>query len=236
MTAPDQRALDVVGRIAARRAVGWRALADAFSPPTTQGVLALRAGEARATIVHATAWLDSDRDRFDPDLALLDASGRAASTLELNDVVDQLTTEHTRLFADGTGLVALLESAYLPAGEPATAIRAILDAHQLTVSESEVAPDHLRSQLAVAATLAERERDLWATGDFEQAKALRVVQQEFLIAHPARFVPALCDCLTRAARLDLYRGWAGVLRSYLSIEAGVDYGRTLPSQRFQATT
>lgn len=236
MTAPDQRALDIVERIAARRAVGWRALADAFSPPTPQGVIALRAGEARATIVRAIAWLDSDRDRFDPDLVLLDASGRAASTFELDDVVDQLTTEHTRLFADGTGLVALRESAYLPAGDPATAIRAILDAHQLTAGEPEVAPDHLRTQLAVAATLAERERDLWVTGDFAQAKALRVVQQEFLLAHPARFVPALCDRLARAARLDLYRGWAGVLRSYLSIEVGVDYGRTVPSERFQVTT
>lgn len=196
MTEPDQRALDVIGGIAARRAAGWRALAAGFGPPTAETVIALRAGTPRATIVHATEWLDSDRERFTPGLDLLDACGRAASALTLDDAVGQLSTEHTRLFAD---------------------------------------PDHLLAQLAESAALAERERDLWLSGDAAQAKALRVVQREYLLAHQARSVPALCAAVTAAARLDLYRAWASVLLGYLSVEAGVDYARTELSTRFPPT-
>ncbi len=54
-----------------------------------------------------------------------------------------------------------------------------------------------------------------------------------MLAHPARFVPTLCARLVAATRLDFYRAWAGLLRSYLSIEAGVDYGRTVLSQTFE---
>lgn len=236
MITPDQRTRDLVARIAERRALGWGALRDAFAPPATQTVIALCEGDTHATIVHATAWLDSDRDRFDPDLALLDAYGRVASSRRLEDVVHELTAEYTRLFADGHGSVALRESAYQPDGDPATAIQGFLDGQGLSPGRSNLEPDHLHVQLSAAAELARRERDAWAEGDFEQAKVLRAAQQEFLLAHMARFVPALCDRLTRAARLDLYRGWAGLLRSYLSIEAGVDYGRTVLSERFTPRT
>ncbi|MHB1475679.1 MAG: molecular chaperone TorD family protein [Dermatophilaceae bacterium] len=236
MTIPDQRTRDLVVRIAERRAIGWRVLLAAFAPPTPQAVVELCDGDTRAVIVHATAWLDSDRDRFDPDLALLDAYRSTACTRPVEAVADELTAEHTRLFADGVGLVALRESAYLPDGDPATAIQAFLDGQTLSPGRSNLEPDHLLVQLAGAAALAQRERDAWASGDFEQAKVLRAVQQEFLLAHMARFVPALCDRLTHAARLDLYRGWAGLLRSYLSIEAGVDYGRTVLSEKFTPRT
>lgn len=236
MTTPDQRTLDLVARIAERRASGWQALLEAFAPPTTQSVVALCEGGTRNAIVHATSWLDSDRDRFDPDLALLGAYGGAASSRHVDDVVHELVAEHTRLFADERGPVPLRESAYLPDGEPATAMQTFLDGQGLTVSRPDVEPDHLLVQLTAAAGLAQRERDAWAVGDFEQAKVLRAVQQEFLLAHPARFVPALCDRLTVASQLDFYRGWAGLLRSYLSIEAGVDYGRTVLSETFQPRT
>lgn len=235
MTAPDQRALDVVGRIAARRALGWRALEDAFAPPKTATVIALCAGSTRATIVYATEWLDSDRERFAPGLDLLDAYSRAASALGLETAVVELRSEHTRLFAEGTGLVALRESAYLSGGAPGSAIEAI-SAHEPAMGIAGVGPDHLVAQLSASAALAERERDLWVAGDAERAKALRAMQREVLLAHQARFVPALCEAVTAAARLDLYRAWAGVLLGYLSIETGVDYGRTVLSRRFQPTT
>ena len=236
MTTPDQRTRDLVARIAERRALGWGALRDAFAPPTTQTVIALCEGGTHATIVHATAWLESDRDRFDPDLALLDAYGRVASSRRLEDVVHELTAEYTRLFADGYGPVALRESAYQPDRDPAIAIQVFLDGQGLAASGPDVEPDHLLVQLAAAAALAQRERDAWAGGDFERAKVLRAEQQEFLLAHMAHFVPELCDRLTGAAQLDLYRGWAGLLRSYLSIEAGVDYGRTVLSEKFTPRT
>lgn len=233
MTTPDQRTRDLVARIAERRALGWRALLDAFAPPTTETVTALCEGGVHATIVHATAWLASDLDRFDPDLALLDGYGRSVCGRPVQDVSDELCAEHTRLFAAGAGLVALRESAYLPDGDPAAAMQAFLDEQELTASRPDAEPDHLLTQLTAAADLAQRERDAWAAGDVEQAKMLRAVQQEFLLAHPARFVPALCDELTAASRLDWHRGWAGLLRSWLSIEAGVDYGRTVLSETFQ---
>ena len=236
MTTPDQRTRDLVARIAERRAVGWEVLLEAFAPPTTQTVVALCEGGTHATLVHAIAWLESDRDRFDPDLALLDTYARAASSGRVEDVVGELTVEHTRLFTSDHELVALRESAYLPEGDPATAIQGFLDGQGMSPGRSNLEPDHLLAQLSAAADLARRERDAWAGGDFEQAKVLRAVQQEFLLAHMAHFVPALCDRLTHAARLDLYRGWAGLLRSYLSIEAGVDYGRTVLSKKFTPRT
>ena len=236
MTAPDQRALDVVGRIAARRALGWRALAEAFGPPSTATVIALCAGSTRATIVYATEWLDSDRERFAPGLDLLDAYSRAASVLGLEAAVVELSSEHKRLFAEGTGLVALRESAYLSGGAPAPAIEAITEAHEPAMRTVGVGPDHLVAHLSASAALAERERGRWVAGDAERAKALRVLQRDVLLAHQARFVPALCDAVTAATRLDLYRAWAGVLLGYLSIETGVDYGRTVLSPRFQPAT
>ena len=236
MTIPDQRTRDLVARIAERRALGWGALLDAFVPPTTQTVTSLCEGGTHASLVHATAWLESERDRFDPDLALLDAYAREACSRRVDDVVDELSAEHTRLFVDDQGLVALRESAYLPGSDPATEIALFLDGQGLTASRPDVEHDHLLAQLAAAADLADRERECWASGDFEQAKVLRAVQREFLLAHPARFVPTLCDRLAGAARLNFYRSWAGLLRSYLSIEAGVDYGRTVLSETFQPRT
>lgn len=236
MTTPDQRTQDLVARIAERRALGWRALLDGFASPTNQTVTSLCEGGTSATIEHATAWLEGDRDRFDPDLALLDAYRREACSRSVDDVVDELSAEHTRLFVDDQGLVALRESAYLPGIDAATQIALFLDGQGLTASRTDVQPDHLLAQLAAAADLADRERDCWTIGDFERAKVLRAVQQEFLLAHPAKFVPALCDRLAGAARLDFYRGWAGMLRSYLSIEAGMDYGRTVLSETFQPKT
>ena len=76
MTTPDQRTRDLVARIAERRALGWGALLNAFAPPTTETVTSLCEGGTHATIVHTTAWLESERDRFDPDLALLVANAR----------------------------------------------------------------------------------------------------------------------------------------------------------------
>ena len=109
MTTPDQRTRDLVARIAERRALGRAALLDAFAPPTTRTVTSLREGGTHAKIVHAIAWLESERDRFDPDLALLDAYARGVCSHRVDDVVDELSAEHTRLFVDDQGLVALRE-------------------------------------------------------------------------------------------------------------------------------
>lgn len=181
-------------------------LQDAFGPPTSETVVGLCEGATHAAVVHATAWLTSDLDRFDPDLALLDTYGRGACPRPVEDVLDELTTEHVRLFAEKGGLL---------------------------VDELAVPPGELVAQLAAVSALVLREQQAWASGDFEQAKHLRASQQEFLLAHPARFVPTLCARLVAATRLDFYRAWAGLLRSYLSIEAGVDYGRTVLSQTFE---
>ena len=236
MTTPDQRTRDLVARIAERRALGWAALLSALAPPTTQTVTSLCDGGTHATIVHATAWLESERDRFDPDLALLDAYGRGACSRPTQDVVAELSAEHTRLFGGHPELVGLSESTYCSGSDPATEITLFMNTQGLTASRPDVAPDHLLTELAVAADLADRERESWASGSFEQAKELRAVQAEFLLAHPARFVPALCDRLADTARLDFYRSWAGLLRSYLSVEAGVDYGRTVLSETFSPRT
>ena len=62
-------------------------------------------------------------------------------------------------------------------------IQDFLDGQGLSPGRSNLEPDHLLAQLSAAADLARRERYAWAEGDFEQAKTLRAVQQEFLLAH-----------------------------------------------------
>lgn len=206
MTTPDRRTRDLVCAIAERRALGWQALQEAFGPPTTQTVLGLCEGTTHAALVHATAWLASDLDRFDPDLALLDAYGRGACARTVEDVLDELTAEHARLFAEEGGLLA---------------------------DELAGDPDRLVPQLAAMTVLVQREREAWADADVERAKQLRTAQREFLLAHPARFVPTLTALQADTTRLNFYRAFAGLLRSNLSIEAGVDYGRTVLSQTFE---
>lgn len=233
MTEPDERARTVVGQITSHRVAGWRVLQQAWAEPTAQLVTALRQGQLRAELERSISWLDSDRDRFEPGLALLASAEQHAAAGAADHHESDLAGEHARMFGGPIPLVPLRESAYVPEGEAVVApLAELYRTHGVPEPAHGLAPDHLQTQLSAMIGLVEAEGDCWRGGDVERAKTLRVVQQELLRGHLGRYLPGVCQRVATISAAPTYRGVAGLLSAHLSVEAGVDYGRDVLSQVF----
>lgn len=103
-------------------------------------------------------------------------------------------------------------------------LRALRDEHLRLFPEGRVEPLRM---LETQADLADAEAEAWSRGDHERAKGIRVEQNELLEAELVDTLPQWCVDLDSRARLMLYKLTPRLLTSYLAVESGRDFDRTV---------
>lgn len=76
--------------------------------------------------------------------------------------------------------------------------------------------DHIGLELAFMAHLAQLALAAQAAGDTARLAELLAAERGFLRAHPLRWAPKWCGCVSQAARTDYYRGLALVTAGVLA--------------------
>ena len=79
--------------------------------------------------------------------------------------------------------------------------------------ETSELPDHAGLEFSMLQELAEKEAAAWEEGNEEQASHWRQLEAEFLRAHPARWVPALCDQIATKAFHPYFRTFSEWIHS-----------------------
>ena len=236
-----RRAWGLLALAADRRALGWRRLAEAFYGPSAAWTEDLLAGRIEADLRLATAWLDSDRELFDPPLAAL----RRFVESEAGDPPDAvriaLEVEHARLFVGPEQVPAPpYESVWVDVdpdsgghvfgGASTAAVEAAYHEHGLVRDPGHHdLPDHVATEQEFCCYLCEREAQAWRDGTPEQAKALRAAAQGFVATHLARFAPDFCAAVRAAAPESCYAAFAGFLLAHLTVESGTPYVEVVTS-------
>ena len=84
-----------------------------------------------------------------------------------------------------------------------------------TVTRAGEPPDHLGIELQFLARLCEEQASAWSADDAPEAVRLQKIEQEFLIAHPLRFVAAWRARVEMMSTRLFYRVWAQWCESFL---------------------
>jgi TorA maturation chaperone TorD len=79
-------------------------------------------------------------------------------------------------------------------------------------------PDHVETELAFMALLAEEEAAAWEQGDPNRAGRWQARQREFLAEHLACWAPELSSRILGATEAPFYRGLAVALRELVAVE------------------
>ncbi|WP_324716124.1 molecular chaperone TorD family protein [Carboxydochorda subterranea] len=87
-------------------------------------------------------------------------------------------------------------------------------------------PDFIGYELDFLRYLAEREAEAWRAGDADKAIEALEMQEGFLSAHAARWIPRFCELMEREAKLDFYRGIALITKGFVGQEV-----ESLPLER-----
>lgn len=236
------RAWELLRETANRRALGWRRLAEAFYLPNGEWVAALLAGQVEKDLVHAVAWLDSDRELFDEPLASLRHFCEAQTGLQVAAVQEGLEVEYARLFIGPAQDLPTqpYESVWLDSdsqsglhlfgGASTMAVEAVYAQYGLVraASHHDLA-DHIATEQEFLCYLCEREAEAWSNGDSKSAKELRAAEQEFLVAHLGKFGPQFCAAVIQAAPDGAYAAFAAYLLALLTTESGTPYVKVVAS-------
>lgn len=224
MKAPTEHAA-----LATARANIYRFLASVFlAPPTDALLVRVRNADFRAAFAD---WVD-------------DAEWNAIT----GSSQDALVTEFNRLFAvPGDGYVPPYESVYSDtvdveytthlicgAGETPTRLGELLWGPSTTVVERAYAvagfavaraagepPDHLGIELQFLARLCDEESAAGSADDQPEAARLQKLEQEFLQAHPLRWIALFRERLDAAPAPAFYRAFARLCESFLQSSAAL---------------
>lgn len=99
---PDRRTRHGIAAIAGARSHGWSLIGEVLSPPSAELVARLRSGEIVEELRLATSWLGEDAGRFLDSFMSLDVYVRRASRRTPEHDLEDLETEYSRLFPDGS--------------------------------------------------------------------------------------------------------------------------------------
>jgi len=147
----------------------------------------------------------------------------------VDEMIETLTVEYTRLFIGPGGHVAPMESIHheLPEGkwgalwgDSTVEVKKFVESVGLEFrGEFESLPDHVSVELELMAALCARESELLGEGETGTALVCLEAEKTFLRDHAAKWIPGFCEKVIRQAHLSFYRELAKVTKSFVEFEA-----------------
>jgi TorA maturation chaperone TorD len=229
------QAWDRLGEAADRRALAWRRLSEAFYGPDAGWVEALLDGSVGEDLRLAISWLDSDQELYASSLEALHCCTHQFRDRDAAAVLEDLSVDHARLFVGPENPPASPYESVWTDVDPMTG-KPIFNGPSTVAVESVYRslgllqapdhgdlPDHVATEAEFLCYLCEREAAAWRSGEADQAKELRAVQQQFIEAHLGRFAREFCQAVERAGHETCYAVFADFLLAHLTVESGSPY-------------
>lgn len=195
------------GQTAANRGHVYGLLSTVFRRPLDAAKLArLRTDEMRTALAAA---------RIDP--------GAEFTATEVGDLLDRLAIDYTRLFHGPEERRSPYESIQTGAsdtlmGEPAQCLRRFMAENGFEMADRGELPDHISVELALMATLAEREAAAIAAGETATAAKASALQRRLMGEHLGRWAEAFADQVAARAETRFYAAMAELLANFVAAE------------------
>jgi TorA maturation chaperone TorD len=157
-------------------------------------------------------------------LQALEQFQRAMSHSSREAINREIAEEHSRLLGGGgrpDGSIAACEEAYASPNIPYADLIKVAVAKAYTTggfditAEVLVRPDFISYELHFMQHLCALECSAWTNGDQAAALKYQALEHAFIREHLLRWVPRFCDNLITHAKLDLYRGIAGLTKGFI---------------------
>jgi TorA maturation chaperone TorD len=142
---------------------------------------------------------------------------------------EDLACEYAALFVGPGEHIAPYESTFVPDstgrvgyywGECTLDMKNWVEQYGLRISESFGSiPDHISIELELMQRIIEQEKLAWQRDDSDTAARCVEVEKTFFNQHLVKWIPAFCDRVVEAARLDFYREIARLTRDFIQSEA-----------------
>lgn len=196
----------------------YGALSACFQYPRLKLVEALLSGrlvKVMRACIDAIAGLPSEASR---GASMVERYVESARARRLREVVEELSTEYTRLFINSYPAVPCppYESFYvdgglLAQGSTLRVLRAYVEAGLRVKARFKDLPDHIALELEFMSILYRAEA--------QEEGSVSELRRSFLRDHLLRWAPRFCDDVLSHARVPLYRGLAYTLKGLMSMEA-----------------